>query len=131
MQTGGRKVTVPLKLFLTHYKLVHQKPLGLPCISGAGTWGLVVVAAVGYVLPVVMLPSPLVSMGKGSPAADGASLPDTQEARAPDLAFPAPNFCQPLQLIETQGLQMFTGQGYQSGCGHPASYGSGLQPSVP
>lgn len=38
----------------------------------------------------VTLPSALVSMGEGSPAARGASLPDTQEVGVLNLAFPPP-----------------------------------------
>lgn len=83
-------------------------------VLGGGFWLLLQLWGVACRRPVVMLPSPLVSMVEGFPVEVGASLPDTQEAGALGLAFPAPNFCQTLQLTETQGLQMFPGPGYQS-----------------
>lgn len=83
-------------------------------VLGCGVWLLLQLRGVACRRPVVMLPSPLVSVGEDSLAADAASLPDTQGAGALDLAFPAPNYCQTLQLIETHGIQMFSGPGYQS-----------------
>lgn len=83
-------------------------------VLGCGVWLLLQLWGVACRRPVAILPSPLVSMGEDSLAADAASLPDTQEAGVLDLAFPTPNYCQTLQLIETQGLQMFPGPEYQS-----------------
>lgn len=83
-------------------------------VLGCGFWLLLQLWGVACRRPVVMLPSPLVSMGEDSLAADAASLPGTQEAGGLDLAFPAPNYCQTLQLIETQGIQMFSSPGHQS-----------------